>query len=307
MVRTNNFDGIRLLGAMLVLCSHQFAISGRPEPLFLGPHGYGNLGVLIFFSISGFLVKASWQNDPDLTRFLSRRFLRLVPALAVCIPLTMLVVAALGLTGFPDNPHHALNGSLWTIKLEVYCYLILAAFALVMPRSGLAFTLVMLVGWWIFRDARQHTVFHFGLLFGVGMLLQEYPRLRTGKAVGGLIGAGFLLIPTGHYQLALALIVAPLAVWIGCQSWPILRSAGNFGDLSYGVYIYAWPVQQWGVALLGRQTPYLVLLVVTLAVTGVLAALSWHLIEKPALKLKPRKTSVTEPKPSAAPVPAAAD
>jgi len=58
-VNRNNFDGVRLLGAVFVLLSHQFALSGRAEPLIIGQHSLGNLGGLMFFSISGFLVMQS--------------------------------------------------------------------------------------------------------------------------------------------------------------------------------------------------------------------------------------------------------
>ena len=100
----NNFDALRLIGAFLVLVSHQFALSGRWEPKAVGDHSFGNLGVLIFFSISGYLVTSSWLNDPNILRFATRRTLRMAPALCVSMPLTWAVIAALGLTGFPDNP-----------------------------------------------------------------------------------------------------------------------------------------------------------------------------------------------------------
>ena len=100
----NNFDALRLVGALLVLISHQFALSGRREPMFVGDHSFGNLGVLVFFSISGYLVTSSWLNDPHILRFCVRRTLRMLPALCVSIPLTLAVIGALGLIGFPDNP-----------------------------------------------------------------------------------------------------------------------------------------------------------------------------------------------------------
>src|SRR4051794_16276411 len=64
MHHRNNFDGLRLIGALMVLVSHQFALSGRTEPHVVGQVSLGALGVLIFFSISGFLVGQSWHNDP---------------------------------------------------------------------------------------------------------------------------------------------------------------------------------------------------------------------------------------------------
>ncbi|MET0256305.1 MAG: acyltransferase family protein, partial [Luteibacter sp.] len=138
--KRNNFDALRVIGAFLVLISHQFALSGRPEPKVLGEHSLGNLGLLIFFSISGYLVTSSWLKDPHVLRFTARRALRMGPALCVSIPLTVAVICALGLTGFPGNPRHLTNGSLWTIPYEVYCYglLLLAGVATRSPSIVLA-------------------------------------------------------------------------------------------------------------------------------------------------------------------------
>jgi peptidoglycan/LPS O-acetylase OafA/YrhL len=74
----NNFDALRLIGAFLVLIGHQFALSGRWKARFVGDHSFGNLGVLIFFSISGYLVTSSWLKDPDILCFAARRARRMV-------------------------------------------------------------------------------------------------------------------------------------------------------------------------------------------------------------------------------------
>ena len=85
MTKQNNFDGLRLIGAMMVLVSHQFALSGRVEPHVVGDVSWGAFGVLIFFSISGLLVGQSWLDDPDVGRFSQRRLLRIWPGLAAVV------------------------------------------------------------------------------------------------------------------------------------------------------------------------------------------------------------------------------
>jgi peptidoglycan/LPS O-acetylase OafA/YrhL len=57
-------------------------------------------------------------------------------------------------------------------------------------------------------------------------------------------------------------------------------------DYSYGIYIYAFPVQQ-TVASFWPQMPLPAYLLSTFVITVALAAISWHFVEKPALKLKP--------------------
>ncbi|MXV07134.1 acyltransferase [Xanthomonas sp. LMG 9002] len=284
----NNFDALRLTGALLVLVSHQFALSGRAEPMVVGDHSFGNLGVLIFFSISGYLVTSSWLKDPHVFRFCTRRTLRMLPALCVSIPLTVAVIAALGLTGFPDNPRHRTNGSLWTIKYEVCCYALLLLAGVATRRPSLVLAMGILC-YFVLSGAQGGESFlaDFGLFFAAGSLLRAYPLLR--QALPGLVFllVGCVLIRLDQTTLGLAFIVPPLTMAIGLRAWAGMRDVSRFGDLSYGIYIYAWPAQQIGVALLGRRTPYLHLLSITLAATFALAAASWHLVEKKALRLKP--------------------
>jgi peptidoglycan/LPS O-acetylase OafA/YrhL len=286
--KRNNFDALRLIGAFLVLISHQFALSGRWEPRFVGDHSFGNLGVLIFFSISGFLITSSWTNDPHILRFVARRILRLAPALCVSIPLTLAVILTLGLSGFPENPKHLTNGSLWTIKYEIACYALLLVAGVATRRPAIALT-VGVFGYFVV-SGMQHgyaVLPYFGLFFSAGGLLQAYPHLRKPLLTLLFLVMGSALVLVGQTKLGLAFIVPPLTIAIGLHSWPGLRDVPAFGDLSYGIYIYAWPVQQIGVALLGRQTPYLELLSMTIPVTLVLAAVSWYFVERTALRFKP--------------------
>jgi peptidoglycan/LPS O-acetylase OafA/YrhL len=291
----NNFDAVRLLGALLVLISHQFALSGRPEPRLVGDHSLGNLGLLIFFSISGYLVTASWLKDPDIRRFAARRALRMVPALCVSIPLTLAVIAALGLTGFPENPRHLINGSLWTIPYEVYCYALLLVGGVATRQPSIALA-VGILGYFVLSGMQSGESFlaYFGLFFAAGSLLQALPILRKPLPTLCILVTGCVLVRIDQTRLGLAFVVPTLTVAIGVRSWAGLRDIPGIGDLSYGIYIYAWPVQQIGVALMGRQTPYLELLSVTLPVTLTLAVASWHLVEKNALRLKPGRRSGCE-------------
>jgi peptidoglycan/LPS O-acetylase OafA/YrhL len=149
--RSNNFDFVRLLAAGIVLCGHQFAVCLRPEPLSFGLITLGTLGVLIFFSISGYLVAQSWDRDPHVLRFTIKRFLRIWPGLAVVTFVAAFIVGPAvtslslrdyfsssitwdyfsqfylnieyALPGvFERNPISAVNSSLWTIPIEVSWY-----------------------------------------------------------------------------------------------------------------------------------------------------------------------------------------
>jgi peptidoglycan/LPS O-acetylase OafA/YrhL len=324
MHRENNFDGLRLLGAFLVLGSHQFALSGRQEPLAVAPYTFGTLGVLIFFSISGFLVASSWRSDPHILRFAARRFLRIWPALAVVV-IGLAVLAAIFRSTerhaalaflknlvlihnddgkfFATNSYTQLDGSIWTIPIEVSCYAGFAAIALI-SRKWLAIALActsVLALWWLarFSDAGMREAalqmghptyaWWFGAFFLFGALLCWWPRLQALTLLWAAAGLAIILL--GKVSLGLLVLLPPVVVAIGLRSWLIVRRCGRFGDLSYGLYLFAWPVQQTVVLFLGRERPLLLLLAVSAAITTLFAYASWHLVEKQALKLKPRRTA----------------
>jgi peptidoglycan/LPS O-acetylase OafA/YrhL len=110
------------------------------------------------------------------------------------------------------------------------------------------------------------------------------------------------------WGLELSAITIPYAVLtIGLARTPYVARTARFGDFSYGLYLYAFPVQQlvidvWGVH--GTAANFLVVLAITL----LLAVLSWHLVERPALALKDallrRRVRPGTPEADAARVPA---
>ena len=106
---------------------------------------------------------------------------------------------------------------------------------------------------------------------------------------------GLVLLASGNVLIAQLLLIGSLTVFVGLRSWPVLRDAARFGDLSFGIYLWAWPVQQLTMRLLGPGTSYEVLLPTSLACVLPLAWLSWHLVELPALRLKPRRMASSRP------------
>jgi len=314
----NNFDGLRLIAALLVVFGHQTMIAGIED-------GTGTIGLrlLMFFAISGFLVTGSWHSDPHPVRFLARRFLRIWPAFAV-----MVVVCAIGaylvaptnlhrlaawfylnnlrFWGFDwpffEGPWPTLNQSMWMVPYEINLYLALAAAACFGRRLLLAAGVVVLLasigsvepastGGGIFEAWSPY----FAGFFAAGMLLREAPRLRGGRAVLVSAAFGALLLALGERTLGLLFVIPPCAVWIGLRSWPVLRSAARYGDLSLGIFLWGWPVQQMTRQWMGTEAPLAVQLAVTLPQILLLAWLSWHLVEKPALWWKPTYRSVAKP------------
>jgi peptidoglycan/LPS O-acetylase OafA/YrhL len=348
----NNFDFVRVVAALCVVVSHQFALNGLHEPTLLNLHSVGGVGVLIFFSVSGYLVSQSWSADPHLLRFAARRLLRIWPGLAAVVLLSTFVwgpiVSPLPFREYlrqpqiPDYLHNlvfdmrgalpvnfvgnaipfAVNGPLWTIPLELKCYVVLA----VLGVSGLlrwkwliVVLTAMLVARYALVEARgdilannmawtleQRFLLEFGLFFAAGVLLQYFfhgSAKRLAAIVAASWVAGLIAIHLGRPLFGLLLILPCTVLWIATASTPVLRRCGRFGDFSYGLYIFAFPIQQTLVWLNKGRLSWAPLFVVTLIACFAMAFLSWHVVEKRALRLKPSR-----PKASAEPMatPAAA-
>lgn len=334
--RHNNFDFVRLFAACAVLFSHQFALMGLPEPLVLKYQTLGGFGVLIFFSISGYLIAQSWESDPHLWRFAARRLLRIWPGLLCTVVLCALVLGPLVTTVplreyftspqtisyfqilllkfqpylpgvFPNSPvAGAPNGVLWTIPIEVRCYGYLALLGLLgifrLKWAMLALLAAASVYYYGVYDAesvfdsgqRRMYELEYATFFFAGVALHLFrhawaaPSRKIGiMAILAMVSGIF--VATGH-ELVATFVATPFAVVaFGSSSYPVVRRFGRFGDLSYGVYIYAFPVQQTTLWLWGNKAGFWPMFGLAGAITFVLAFFSWHWVEKRALKLKPRK------------------
>jgi peptidoglycan/LPS O-acetylase OafA/YrhL len=191
---------------------------------------------------------------------------------------------------------NVVNGSLWTVPFELECYLalvILAAIRLVRPGALVAmiimggFALITLSALKQVPDLKIDSAVPgraLILCFLAGVLIYSARNLipYSGKmAVAGLvIGLAFLSVPTLYVFCAIP--VAYATVWLGLQNVPKLPLVFT-GDYSYGIYLYAFPIQQ---AVATTHTGYLGALAIALAATACCAAFSWHVIERPALRLR---------------------
>ena len=99
---------------------------------------------------------------------------------------------------------------------------------------------------------------------------------------------------------ALAVFGGYLIFWFAlhCPVLPISRFT-NKTDLSYGIYLYAWPVQSTIAFFADRTINPWALSAVTLALASAAAWVSWTFIEKPALALAHRKSTTLQPRLSA--------
>ena len=330
----NGFSVLRLIMALAVLVSHAvFLATGSflAEPLVTSTgYSLGQYGVQGFFILSGILVTQSLVTRGDLWDYGRARALRIFPALIVCVAVTVLIVGpALSTLGgrayftssgvalyvaktlslstgsahlpglFMTNPAAGVvNQSLWTLKYEVACYLLLGGLAALIWRTTqrkLAVTLAVAAWMALMVTARPgltqggnffETLSYFALFFGTGavaFLLRNKLRLCWPPVVGfGLLFAAF--IGTDWAEISSALFLGYGLLWVATLSFGGLRGYANHNDYSYGTYIYSYPVTQ--VVLVVWPNLNLLTLITTVSgVTLMLAFLSWEFVERPALSL----------------------
>lgn len=335
--RSNNFDAIRLFAAVLVIVSHSYPISGRSEIHLLGYDTVGGFAVAVFFIVSGFLVSKSVEQRTTLD-YLAARALRIVPGLIALTLFEVLVVGVAFTTNpifeflrdrstlshvldpliywnrpslpgvFSSLPISAVNGSLWTIPLEVTCYLILpviAALGLLKRPWPLfvvaAVALTLIVETTVYKlswgnqggaIASNVPLFSFtrnALFFVIGSAYWVY-RDRIALDPGLAICAVVMFVVSSEYELqqVVAYAALPYLVLFVALYRPVsIPALKNLGDCSYGTYLYAFPIQQSLVSLLGTGHPTrITLLAVPIAIA--IGVLSWRFVEEPALRRRTR-------------------
>jgi peptidoglycan/LPS O-acetylase OafA/YrhL len=243
----------------------------------------------VAFLFGGFMTSlslAQYLNEPGLWRFVTATLTTFKSNIA--------------LPGvFEVNPYRFPIGTVWTLKYEVLCYagVFLAGLAgLIRSRLAAAAVVVglslVLAGMDFLRpDAPKgvETVLRLPLIFALGAALyvwRDKARL-SGPLLLVLLVSTVLAQGTFLYKTLLFVTSAFGVLWLALSPLLTRWSYEPKGDLSYGTYLYGWPVQQTLHALFPAASA-LVLLGPAVAATLGIAALSWILVEKPALGLKAR-------------------
>ena len=323
----NNFNLMRLVAAWLVIYSHAWAITGAAGHDLMGTltgfRSAGALAVDLFFVVSGFLIAASLQRN-SVRGYLVSRGLRILPALIACVGLTTFVLGPLLTTAtsywsepttwnyflingslitsrfqlpevFVKHPLDVINGSLWTLPIEAKLYLLLMLawlLGLLAPRRYTPLcVLTLLAGYalsWHYSPLPDHIQKYAECtgFFITGSLLwvnRDLVRLN-GWVVLGLLAVLAILRGSPWAHLPYFGLLTYGTLYLGLRvRLPMIHHT----DLSYGLYLYGWPAQQLAWMLPAGKSITGNILIATVIALG-LAAMSWFLIERPALRLKKR-------------------
>jgi peptidoglycan/LPS O-acetylase OafA/YrhL len=249
--RTNNFDLIRIVTAVLVLINHSLAHLELHTPAFYTvikqfPR------VPMFFVMSGYLLSASFEKNSNLKSYFTNRLFRIYPGLWVCLILTVILFATIGGVSFFNaeaipwfisqaagliwTPHFlkdfgygSYNGSLWTIVVELQFYLALPI---------IYFIGTLISSKWI-KDKKKANlyfytlfVFSFILAFTLRHYFTETDDIRTATEKG----IRYSILPHAYIFMTGILM----------QRWKIFKSPAIYGKglywaIGYLAFVYLVP------------------------------------------------------------------
>lgn len=288
--------------------------------------GLGGIAVCIFFAVSGFLVTQSWYNTGNTRYFIKKRVMRIYPGLALNFIVTVFIIGALCtaldpasyyrevlthihthfLTWavfypiplpevFAENPKQfSVNGSLWTLFYEVLCYtaLVIGCACFRSKRTLPIMTLLYFAFYWNKisfpqTDADWPWVFCAVFLCAASLAVYNAYIVYRGYVALTLLALLVVFYSFGVYSMAaITLMLAYLTIYLGLR-FVRLAKFGKYGDFSYGIYIYAFPVQQAFVStgwFSYNDATFPLFVLCSFLTILFLAAVSWHLVEKRALQ-----------------------
>jgi peptidoglycan/LPS O-acetylase OafA/YrhL len=294
------------------------------EPLHRFSNGQTTIGTIavgVFFVISGFLITRSFElGQHDLRgalRFVRARALRIFPALFVTLLLLSFALGPIlstlsvreyfghsqvlsfflvnvslssfhdGLPGvFSHNPFaNSVNGSLWTLRYEVRCYALIFVLGILRLITSSVLAILFLAALGVFAFLGHESWFLAAFFLG-GAFLYVRPLPLDGRIAAVCAGIIILSLCIGGFQMIAPIFGTYLVMWLALSDSVRLPRVAKYGDYSYGIYIYAFPVQQMVAQFMAAGGTWYWNVLISGPISIILGVLSWILIERPALALK---------------------
>jgi peptidoglycan/LPS O-acetylase OafA/YrhL len=322
----NCFDFLRFFFAANILLAHLCELSQNKSLEFLSVISDALIGIKGFFIISGFLVAKSYVNTPSLKNYFIKRAKRILPAYIVVLLISVIafsfftrvsfleyftdinVYKYLGWNSiflnfmhpclpslFENNLMCAVNGALWTLKVEEGFYIVLPIifYAIIKSRKPLlvlgSIYILSLLYWFVMDFylnqpllAKQLPGYLAYFVTGIFLFLNfDFVRQKKNK----LFIAAIILLLFSNFSNFQIDFFYPAAfgtiVIIVAYSLPFLNNFGKYGDFTYGLYIYHFPIIQLfrQYNLFEKYNPIAMAFAVILIALS-FAIFSWFVIEK---------------------------
>ena len=205
-------------------------------------------------------------------------------------------------TGVFDNmPYHSINGSLWTIQYEfsLYVGLVLLFFIKPFKKLQLFATTVLLVLMILLYRFNFNNIYdsqvlqilgihvlNLGGFFVAGTVLAQL-NFKKWKHSTVFIITAILIVASlyfGFYNQIKHILFPVCIMSLGFMPIKLLQRFSDYGDASYGIYIYAFPIQQILIYYIDLELVEFIVCSILLSI--LMGYISWHLVEKRALRYK---------------------
>ncbi len=326
----NNFDLLRFLLASIVFLVHASGMSGLTGVVSYFNFLSADVAVKSFFIISGFLIFMSYENSLNIRSYFIKRFRRIYPAYVAVVVLSAMIGSFFSTLSFKDyfcfdlvkylffnliflnfihpnlpglfesNTISAVNGALWTLKIEVMFYLCVPFIVFLFQKFNRLFILVT-----IYVSSVVYSFCMFKLSEIYGGIFPELQRQLPGQLMYFMAGAAayyYYQYYAAYSKVLLGLAMTCLVFksslpWLFLEPFilgsfvlflafalPYLGRFSKYGDFSYGIYIIHFPIVQMFIAKhLFDISPSLALVSIVLIVFF-MAILLWNFVEKPFLQ-----------------------
>ncbi|WP_042723074.1 acyltransferase [Flavobacterium sp. B17] len=319
-ITKNNFDFLRVLLAFIVFLGHLGTLSASDELKIL-QYSPIEIAVFGFFVISGFLIARSYERSSSLKSYLNKRIRRIVPAYLLVIFLCAILLSLVSTYSFTEyfsNPqvykylfwnslflnfkapwlpgvfgNQAVNGALWTLKIEMSYYFCLPLVFLLFGKNNK------------YRNISLVILYFLSLIYL--NYFESVDKISAAKQLPGTLSYFIpgMLIYFNFDQFIkhknTLFIIAVTTVWIDlicnitlfspvmigiivlyiAYSFKSLNNFGKYGDFTYGIYIFHFPIIRvfTTLGLFRDYNPYLMAFICMIIVVSV-GICSWHFYEK---------------------------